>query len=437
MTAVEVLNTTTSNSPLLLGCAIDRPAPGERLDIHALQIEGWAVAKTQPLRSIEIVCDDTVLGATTVDRARPDVAPMFPEHGSLRCGFRQAVSLLGLRGRQELLVRAVLDNQRRIRVGTVEIQRQPLQLPAASIQPLMITTLGRTGSTWLSHLLGCHPKIVCYRPFQYESRVANYWVSVLKALSEPNSYLHALGTDLHGGCWWLHDRVPTAAFPLLDPIIQERLGGGNIQDLASFCRDSADRFYARVADLQGKSDAGYFVEKASPGHHLQPLFDELYPGSREILLIRDLRDMVCSILAYNEKREMKGFGRGFAASDEAYVHRLRNSALSLLRSWKSRSRTSCLVRYEELVRNPGETLRSILRFLGLSSTPLVVGDVLDQAGSEMAGAQKMHQTSNDPSASIGRWQSELEPRMKSACGEAFDDILQEFGYVSTEPIAGR
>ena len=46
---------------------------------------------------------------------------------------------------------------------------------------------------------------------------------------------------------------------------------------------------------------------------------ELYPDSREVFLVRDFRDMVSSILAFNAKRGARGFGRAAAETDAGYV----------------------------------------------------------------------------------------------------------------------
>ena len=41
-------------------------------------------------------------------------------------------------------------------------------------------------------------------------------------------------------------------------------------------------------------------------------------------------------------------------------------------------------------------------------------------------AQKSHQTSSSPEASIGRWRHDLDPRIQEACNHQLGDLLSEF-----------
>ena len=92
---------------------------------------------------------------------RPDVARSHPDHEWARhAGFSGAVNTLRLRPRFELDVTAELEDGARGPLGTVAGRRAPLRSgyePRAA--PLIVTTLGRTGSTWLIHLLSGHPAV--------------------------------------------------------------------------------------------------------------------------------------------------------------------------------------------------------------------------------------------------------------------------------------
>ncbi len=47
---------------------------------------------------------------------------------------------------------------------------------------------------------------------------------------------------------------------------------------------------------------------------------EVYPRAQEVILVRDFRDMVASILAYNAKRGYTAFGREHVDNDEEYIY---------------------------------------------------------------------------------------------------------------------
>ena len=65
---------------------------------------------------------------------------------------------------------------------------------------------------------------------------------------------------------------------------------------------------------------------------------ELYPDGREIFLVRDFRDMLCSIRAFNEKRGSAAFGLDGPGAEEAYVVEvLAPSVKNLLDEWRDRA----------------------------------------------------------------------------------------------------
>ncbi len=71
------------------------------------------------------------------------------------------------------------------------------------------------------------------------------------------------------------------------------------------------------------------------------LVGELYPDTREVFLVRDFRDMVSSMLAFNAKRGRRELlGLDLAANDADYVlQQVRNGVLRLVNAWKRRGAT--------------------------------------------------------------------------------------------------
>ena len=160
---------------------------------------------------------------------------------------------------------------------------------------------------------------------------------------------------------------------------------------------------------------------------------ELYPDAREVVLVRDFRDMLCSILAFNAKRGVQGFGRDRADSDAEFVDEMGKPADALARSWEQRASKAHLVRYEDLVSRPAETVEGLLDYVGLDSGQQIVQAMLaelDQAGEE---ATKHRTTSAATDESIGRWRAELGPELLARCEQAFGPALEAFGY----PVAAR
>jgi len=328
----------------------------------------------------------------------------------------------------ELLVRARLEDRTRIPIATIAGSRAALSTGyVPQMQPLMVTTLGRTGSTALVRMLGANPGIAAYRPFEYEPRAASYWMGVLRGLAEPASYRRqVMPAGPIDGNWWLGADAPMPR-RIRDPELGDWLGGEAVEELAAFCQSRLDGLYGRVAALQERAGAQFFAEKLRPDF-VPELMWELYPGAREVILARDFRDMVSSMFAFNAKRGFAGFRRGAAASDAEFIaERVGSSVAALERAWQARAERAHLVRYEDLVLDPRATAEALAEYLSLDATgPAIEAMVasITARGDESDG----HRTVADPADSIGRWRSDLSPGLQNACEEALGPALRAFGY---------
>lgn len=408
---------------------IDQPVAGQRGDEYTVVVAGWVLAAVGPL-AVEVVADDRVVQLEPVSLVRPDVAARHPDLGRRPSGYSTRVSLVGLAPDARLELRAVLPGDRRVVLGHVQLDRPPLASGAsARYQPLMVTSLGRMGTTWAMRLLAEHPSIVAHRAYPYELMAARYWAHQLRVLSGPAHYECAGSPDT-----FAEDRWRVGPNPFYGPVVNDTpalrrwFGGPQVERLAGFCVETIDAFYTELAEIQGQRPAGFFAEKCLPDH-LPPMLWELYPGAREIVLVRDIRDVVCSMLAFNAKRGNQSFGRDKARDDRDFVHNLARDMRRLRLSWEQRADRVELVRYEELVVEPEAVLRRVLRYAGLDDGDDVIAAMCEGAGQEQAGLDA-HRTSEGPQQSIGRWRRDLAPELAEACQEEMHDTLSAFGYES-------
>jgi hypothetical protein len=431
MAVVEITDVVMAPSPVpgLRRFELDAPRAGGTTDHYAVWFEGWVMTEGAPPAALEISRPEVFVDALPIGVPRPDLPAIFPdvEWAGTKSGFRSAVTSLRLPREFQLHVRVLLADGTRIPLATVHGRQRSMGLPEATLRPLMITTLGRSGSTWVQNLLAEHPEIVTYPAFKSDVRVASYWLEALLALSEPASYRQALGSLDASGDWWLgRPRRPNDYFPDDDAV--RWLGREQVEALAVFCRGRIESFYEHLAEREGMRASRYFMEKRLPSvrRHVLPL-REIFPGTREVFVVRDFRDMLCSILAFNEKLGVVGFGRDVADSDESYVsEQLATSVNGLAHAWRERAGWAHLLRYEDLVLEGPERLRSLLEFLELPTDDKTLEDMVSK--SSQGADRERHMTADSARASIGRWKRDLSPSVLAACEESFGEALATFGY---------
>src|SRR5215203_5551158 len=368
----------------LLEVSIDAPRDGGTSDAWAVRVSGHLLSETGPVPEIAAVVPGSVLAMAATGLPTPEVAARHPDvPGAEACGFTLLVDTLGLPQRFEFRVRAALPDGSRVKVAAIRGERRALTTAyAPRLQPLLVTSLGRMGTTLLMRMLSAHAGVVVYDRPPYEARGGKYWLHVLKTLAAPTDARKRVGapTEFHleplaaGG-----NPFYAAAFDAW-PEVEAWSGSTYITDLAGFCQRSIDGWYLATASAQGQAIAPlvYFAEKHFPDAYAQ-LMRELYPAARELFLVRDFRDMIASMLAYNARKGFGDFGRDLVSSDEVWLNYLHQNFLVLRAAWQDRGEPGSLVRYEDLVRDPAATLPSLLASLGLDAAPQTVASLITAA----------------------------------------------------------
>ena len=340
------------------------------------------VGAGSPVASVLVLRDGPLLRRLPIEIDRPDVAAAiwnsrrrsgagsssgtlsalalgvrFPAASPQRCGWRTAAEL------RPALVR-----------GTREPLRSPFE---PRRQPLLLTTLARHGLS--------RPGAHAVPPTRKSSRTARSSTSRASRRTgsgssgrsrDPGaSYRRQLApTGTIDGGWWLGEQTPLPR-PNRDPALDPWLDATAIGELAGVAQQRIDRLYTEVAAAAARPDAPFFVEKYRPDA-VPELMLELYPGAREVMLVRDFRDMIASMFAYNEKRGRQGFRRDRATSDHDYIVNYVGVPRipALAGAWARRSDT----RPPAPLRGPRPTTRStqpvaLLEYLELEASPVAGG----------------------------------------------------------------
>jgi hypothetical protein len=425
----------------LRGAELDSPLPGSRGNIYVLHIIGWVVGRDVDALAVEVLCDGMLIRVAPVRGRRPDVVEAIGDiPADTDSNFHALIGLVGLACDAELQLRVVLADGSRVPMGKISVSRTRIETGyTPRMRPLMVTCLGRTGSTWLMSLLTAHPEVVVFRRFPYESAPAKYWLHMLRVLSEPaNLVQSARPDDFDDDPFWVGKNPFWDESLFEQPSLADWTARTYVERLARFCQSTVDDWYLTLANSQRQSAPVYFAEKHMAPKFLPTLIWELYPDAREVFLVRDFRDVASSILAFDERRGFPGFGRPEGITDEEYVRGgLRQMALDFRRSWQARLDRAHLLRYEDLVSRPRETLGPLLQYLGLDASPATIDRTLEVAAQpvlELIGTSidasmvARHRTSSDLEASIGRWKRDDREGLADLYNEAFSDLLVDFGY---------
>ncbi len=129
---------------------------------------------------------------------------------------------------------------------------------------------------------------------------------------------------------------------------------------------------------------------------------------REVVIVRDPRDVLCSHMAYFESSQEKAFTQ------------LSHSCRQLTEIQAEAGPEVCLIRYEDMIRGDAATYARLGAFLQADIAP-----VRKDAGERMFA---QHATSGSPEGSIGRWRTDLPAEMRAKCAADWGKFLSLFGY---------
>jgi hypothetical protein len=400
-----------------------------------LYIQGWVLGQNYPIQKILAIHlidhkNSGFLASALCGKKREDIAVKYPENPHAHTsGFQLFLSCVGLPEDIRICLRAIDENNNVTNFALITLKRHGKleSTYQARFQALMVTSLGRSGSTWLMHLLAYHPNVITLRQYPYENNVGKYILhNVFKSLAEPLNYTHSDNFNLP-----LQVNLEWAGSSLgMDTVFRSWAGGEYLEQITSFCQRSIDSFYSLAAAQQGQNPTpgvAYFAEKYSPNYYPH-IFSEVYPHAREIILVRDFRDMLCSMHAFTQKRSVWSFGLKNVSQNDEVIEQVRLRAHSLLSYWQIKQNQVYLLRYEDLMHSPAEALKALFTYLELDADEALIAHIIKQA-SEDTPEMKSHRTSGKPGNSVGRWQRELPTAQQQQMNQVFDEVLRQFGYV--------
>lgn len=301
-------------------------------------------------------------------------------------------------------------------------------------RPILIGSCGSSGSTLLSVMLHAHPEVLCgpelamFAHSFFWQETGALWRSRVRRYLEMNDQVMVRPE-------W---RLESGVCPYTTMVYANTLPwyGMTLADLTALVRDCdagrelADRMYGPLLQAYGKR---VWAEKSPPNIYAFRAFLDAYPEGRAVYLVRDGRDVVCSLLK-----------RRWGAVKRAVSAWLVDTAVS--ESFAGHPRVH-RIRYEDLVADPRGTITALLRFLDLS--PEVEAVLSYERSSSRALRQDAsslgHPTwGNQPyqavsTSSVGGWRAMLSPEQLAVLNAArivqpLSGYLQLTGRTASEVL---
>jgi hypothetical protein len=293
-----------------------------------------------------------------------------------------------------------------------------------AVERRLVWILGspRTGSTWLLNLLGLDPRVI--------------------TIDEPTVGLH-LATLMLDMISVRPRRVPVDQMRVNDVRADlpsyffsrryERAWRPGLRDLLH------DRLRAEVLDQarsHGIADP-IAVIKEPVGSQGADVLMSLLPRSRMIFLLRDGRDVIDSELdAFTEGGWIAEMIPGFESAEQDRLSFVNSRA----QAWLCRTaavqrafddhdpRLRMTLRYEDLLRDPGAALASLVGWLGLSMDDQRIRDAVDATDVRQVDPSQRGRGRFVRAATPGLWRENLSGTEQRLIEELMGPKLRELGY---------
>jgi hypothetical protein len=382
--------------------------------LSSLHIAGWIGARGSSVRAMCFHSGfDTKCLEVNVPRS--DVVAAFPGGGvSEHCGFQGVLTVDGLGENFSLIVTAALTGdhgsaETMILVGEILGRQQPLsERPlSSSLAPVCVTCLGRTGSTLMMRILNANPEIVVAGGYPHESKYAH------KAVRSVVGCLEAM---LPEGAVCFGAEPPY--FPFYD---------GTRRNMLRATVSAIDLFYECIAQTQEKTGVRYFAEKCLPSFLPNVTRDIYGHKAKEVILVRDPRDIFCSAASFNRRRGTLGFGAENHQTDADWFRAIRHAFVQMALCHKRREH-ALIVRYEDMIFDQRGTILKILHFLDIQDDNGTI-TAMEARVSNLEPEFVNHMTSPTPQDSVARWRLHKNPDIFQAADEDYLKAMRTFGYL--------
>jgi len=264
----------------------------------------------------------------------------------------------------------------------------------------------KSGTTWLQRILDAHPEVCCSGEGHFVERFTGPLARVLNAY---NTQLTMETEQVYEG------------EPVYKPVDQSEL-------------DELGRaFIMRRLTSRAEPGVRWVGDKTPRYTHQLPMLNRLFPQSRLINIVRDPRDVAVSRMGHSRRIGLtQVFTPGTQQNKEAIEAAITGwiEAVRLVDAFaQAHPGRVHELRYWELVEHPGESAQALFDFLGVSTDPAVIDQVVAATSFEaLSGGRKPGQ--EDAGSFLrkgvpGDWREHLDPEGVAAIEAACGDLMRQ------------
>ena len=299
------------------------------------------------------------------------------------------------------------------------------------------------GTTLMGCLLDAHPELAV---FPLEIKFFTHWLETLQYQSMDyaalnrfffeKSKLRFLGSDRHEADIMNSGQMSPGTFDY--QALRLLMEQNEARSRESSGRELFKRYivdiHAAIEEVEETyGRAKLFVSKeGNHGLSHRAAIENLFPGTKFIVLTRDPRDIYVSMKTI-AKMKRKGIRSPTFKPDISPIRYIFENpgknvkAYSLFGRQELPATNVCFVKYEKLVEDPAEEMRNVARFLGISFSeslcqPTIFGETWH------GNASSTQTLSGVSGARRGKWSSTLTHRETRVLEFFLNSYLQQYGY---------
>lgn len=187
---------------------------------------------------------------------------------------------------------------------------------------------------------------------------------------------------------------------------------------------------------EAQGEAAFFVEKCPRSVLRVPFIRAVFPEARLIHLVRDGRDVACSMLpgiGGAEWRHLKPPAWQELMRVESGIMRCAHAwrAIMEIAQQDLAQTPHFMLRYEDLVRDSERQARALFEFLELPFAPEVAAfcmNIQNEVASSYHAQKQVKWFREDHAVRIGRWRENMSPHEATRVETLLRPLLLQFGY---------